>query len=881
MHPILDKVIASFYKLPLTAIPLRYLDSVNWPLALSRLEFVVILLVVLWLLRAIFCFTARIIHHRKTPTVFLEVIPPRETSAGAASTAGLFTLISGLLSQRSVADRLLFRQASASFEIVSEKESGIGFIIRVPVSLAEPLSKSLRSYLPGLKVQETTDYLPKDFKSKTAKLKIIQFRLTKRFALPLNEQASLQTHDPLAYLTGNMTQLKNDDLLALQLILEPLTGSGHSKERRAVGRILGLIHYNRFANWVRYTSSQKAVLFLAIGIEQLARLITMPFLVIANAIQGYEAKLPERPKTLTATTAELELAAEVEQKLKQPLFAVTVRALIFVEKEKFLTREKGLKSSFVSFNHSCGQALAPEWSWYSQLLRPLRLREFRSRFSLSKLVLSASEVAALYHFPLSATTETEDLVRVKSRELPAPLSLKNNQSLDVVFGTNTYGNTKTLIGLTDEDRSRHMYLIGQTGSGKTTVIYHMASDDIRRGRGVAVIDPHGDLAADLLGSIPAERTDDLVYFNPYDIGYPVGLNLLELAPTKTKDELELEKELVCESVISIFRRVFSKDEHTDAHRIEYVLRNAIHTAFTVPDCTIFTVYELLDNPEYRTSVVKNLTDHNLKNFWKNEFGKAGNYQIVKMVSGVTAKVGRFLFSPVAKRILEQPKSTINFEEIIDCKKILLCNLAEGKIGEDTSQLLGTTVIAKIQQAAVRRVRQELQSRTPFYLFVDEFQNFATSSFTKLLSGGRKFGLRVTIAEQSTSQQDNRNTVNVILANTGTVVCFRTASPVDEELMLAQFAPHIEQGDIMNLPRYRFYIKLSAVAPEAPFSGETLPMMPQKDPERLAELIAASRKNYATEYKEPPEPKKVTPTPDEKPSKNPTAKKESHAKPPVK
>ncbi|MEP7167726.1 MAG: type IV secretory system conjugative DNA transfer family protein, partial [Candidatus Woesebacteria bacterium] len=289
---------------------------------------------------------------------------------------------------------------------------------------------------------------------------------------------------------------------------------------------------------------------------------------------------------------------------------------------------------------------------------------------------------------------------------------------------------------------------------------------------------------------------------------------------------------------------------------EYMLRNTIYTAFTVPDATIFTVYALLTDPAFQKRVTKTLEDENLQHFWQNEFGKAGNYQVVKMVSGVTAKIGRFLFSPIAKRILEQPHSTINFDDILNSGKILLCNLSEGKLGEDTSQLLGTTIIAKIQLAAMHRSRLELKNRTPFYLFIDEFQNFATSSFTKLLSGGRKFGLRLTIAEQSTSQQEDRNIVNVILANTGTVICFRTASPVDEELMLGQFAPYVEKGNIPSLPRFKFYMKLSALEPEEPFSGKTLPTVQDQNLGELQRFIAASRKNWAIQYVQPAQKKKA-------------------------
>jgi energy-coupling factor transporter ATP-binding protein EcfA2 len=555
-----------------------------------------------------------------------------------------------------------------------------------------------------------------------------------------------------------------------------------------------------------------------------------------------------------------ELEQRVKEKLDQELFNVTLRLYVKGNNPQETNRiAKGFISVISSYGNSGYQSLIAKKILSVPKIPELLNWTFSKRLSLfpGSVILSTSEVADLYHFPYTSTTKTENIVKLMSRELPTPLSLKNDDNLDVVFGKNTYGGSEVDIGLTDDDRSRHLYLIGQTGSGKSTVIFHMASDDIKKGSGVAVIDPHGDLAEDLLSVVPLVRMNDLIYFNPFDIKYPIGINLLELVPGLDEDAVEQEKELVCESVVSVFRKIFSKDESTDAHRIEYILRNTIYTAFSVPDATIFTVYDLLENPDFQKQVIKNLEDENLKNFWKNEFGRAGNYQIVKMVSGVTAKIGRFLFSPTAKRILEQPHSTINFDEILDRKKILICNLAEGKLGEDTSRLLGTMIIAKIQQAVLRRARIQKDQRQPFYLFIDEFQNYATSSFSKLLSGGRKFGLRFTIAEQSTAQQEDRNITNVILANTGTIICFRTASPIDEELMLNQFAPYVNKSDIINLPRFKFYIKLSALTPEEPFSGETLPIVIKKDQTKTDKLIEASRKNYATLYQKPKIKKPVT------------------------
>ncbi|MDD4136217.1 MAG: type IV secretion system DNA-binding domain-containing protein, partial [Candidatus Shapirobacteria bacterium] len=598
--------------------------------------------------------------------------------------------------------------------------------------------------------------------------------------------------------------------------------------------------------------------FIVKGHGKILHLLFMFIISIIPAIMDTSGKSvpifqtpPASPKEIL-NPYEQELARIIKDKIDRSLFETSIRLLVITRKdEDNKTRANGLLASFGQLN-SPYQSLVSKNYFFQNIKK--QLKQFRQK-SLStnsilnpNPILSISELSDLYHFPYGTTTKTEGMVTIHSQELPSPLSVKNNPNFDVVFGKNKYANVVSDIGLTDDDRSRHVYAIGQTGSGKTTIIFHMAKDDIQKGRGVAVIDPHGDLAEDLLYSVPQNRFNDCIYLNPFDISHPVGINLLELKEGLNGDELEQEKELVCESVISVFRRIFSKDENTDSHRIEYILRNTIYTAFTVKDATIFTVYDLLNNPQFQKRVTSTLEDENLKNFWLNEFGKAGSFQAVKMVSGVTAKIGRFLFSPTAKRILEQPKSTINFDEIISSGKILICNLAEGKLGEDTSQLLGTTIIAKLQQAFMRRVRTPASNRKPFYLFVDEFQNFATTSFTKLLSGGRKFGLRLTIAEQSTAQQDDRNMVNVILANTGTIICFRTASPIDEELMLSQFSPYVKKGDIGNLPRFRFYMKLSAVEPEEPFSGETIPIVLDRDEKRLQKLIETSRKNYTIVYK---------------------------------
>ena len=233
---------------------------------------------------------------------------------------------------------------------------------------------------------------------------------------------------------------------------------------------------------------------------------------------------------------------------------------------------------------------------------------YAHRISLpfASIILSATEVSDLYHFPFTTTTKTEDLLKQHSKELPAPLSLKKSQHLDTVFAENMYGGNITPIGLSEDERRRHVYILGATGTGKSTMLLSMIKQDIDNNKGLAVIDPHGDLTDQIISVIPKERIKDVVYFNPDDISYPMGINLLELTPDLDSEDAIREKEFIAESIISVFHKIYT-DKYSGP-RMEYILRNTIHTAFTVPDATLFTIYKLLINTSYRKSVTKNLAD---------------------------------------------------------------------------------------------------------------------------------------------------------------------------------------------------------------------------------------------------------------------------------
>lgn len=748
--------------------------------------------------------------------VFLELTPPSTVEKTAYTTQQLFMVIHDLGERRNLFERLLGLKRVYSFEIISTKEKGIRYVLRLRAEDADTIKKSILSYLAQVRIKTISEYLPEDINTP-----IVEYKLKKHFAYPLKAQDTLKEHDPVAYITGMMTKLNRGELISFQVVLSP-------SNKREAGIIMKKIL--RGENVLSY-------------LNKIIRVPNLPFMQTS----AISVKVPISPAHEKITTL-------IEKKVSQPLFEAKIRLLVDVsDKKSYRERTSGFLSSLAVFSTPGFQSIQKKKTVSIKLINKLNFFSFKKRLlslisNSSPYLLSISEISDLYHFPYTKTTQTENIAKTHSKELPAPFSLKQSNILDITFAKNTYGGQTTMIGLTREERARHMYVIGATGTGKSTLLLSMINQDLHSGNGVCIVDPHGDLAEVAVNCIPAKRTKDLIYFNPFDIKYPIGINLLELTPDLDEDDALLEKEFICESVISLFRKVFSDAWSAHPHRIEYILRNTIHTAFTLENSTLFTIFDLLNNPTFQKNAIKGLQDENLKNFWKYEFGKAGDYQKVKMVAPVTARIGRFLFSPSARRILEQEKSTINFDAILDSKKILICNLAKGNIGEDTSEVMGIMILNKIQLAALKRARVEKQKRNEFYLYVDEFQNFATPSFVQMLSEARKYGLNLIMAEQSTSQQKDRNIVDIILANAGTIVSFRSANPRDEQMLLPQFSPYVAQNEISNLPSFHFYMKKAAILPEEPFSGITMPVTVKKDSKKWTMLIDTSRKNNAIKYK---------------------------------
>lgn len=415
--------------------------------------------------------------------------------------------------------------------------------------------------------------------------------------------------------------------------------------------------------------------------------------------------------------------------------------------------------------------------------------------------------------------------------------MENNNDI-TYFGKTNFRGQEHVFGIKRDDRRRHMYVIGKTGMGKTTLLQNMIISDIQNGHGLAVVDPHGDLAEDLLNYIPSSRVNDVVYFNPADMDYPIAFNVMEHVDPRYRH-------LVASGLIGVFKKIWADSW---GPRLEYLLRNAILALLEYPDSTLLGVTRMLVDEDYRKKVVSKISDPVVKAFWTDEFTKYSKQFMVEAISPIQNKVGQFLSSALVRNIVSQPHSSIDMRDIMDNRKIFIINLSKGRIGEDYSALLGAMLITKIQLAAMGRVDTPEPERKDFYLYVDEFQNFATESFAGILSEARKYRLNLIVAHQYIGQLEE-TVSNAIFGNVGTIITFRVGA-ADAEVLEKEFEPIFMMNDLVNLAKYDMYLKLmiDGVSGDA-FSAASLPpieVASKSDPEKI---IRVSRERYTKRREE--------------------------------
>jgi CxxC-x17-CxxC domain-containing protein len=403
------------------------------------------------------------------------------------------------------------------------------------------------------------------------------------------------------------------------------------------------------------------------------------------------------------------------------------------------------------------------------------------------------------------------------------------------FAKTNFRNQERVFGIKTDDRRRHMYIVGKTGMGKTNLLENMAVQDIRNGNGVCYIDPHGDTAEKLLKAIPSSRINDVVYLNPADQNFPLAFNVMEAVDPEYRH-------LVASGLIGVFKKIWADSW---GPRLEYILRNAILALLEYPGSTLLGVTRILVDKKYREKVVDKITDPVVKQFWVDEFSKWNDRVLQEVISPIQNKVGQFLSSSLIRNIVGQTQSSFDIRELMDAKKILILNLSKGRIGEDNSALLGAMMITKIQLAAMGRVDIPEETRKDFYLYVDEFQNFATESFANILSEARKYRLDLILANQYITQIDEK-VRDAIFGNAGTIISFRVGA-TDAEFLEKEFEPVFMQNDIVNLQKYNIYLKLmiDGIAGDA-FSATTMPPVYIEDTAGNEEkVIAVSRERYAS------------------------------------
>ncbi len=420
--------------------------------------------------------------------------------------------------------------------------------------------------------------------------------------------------------------------------------------------------------------------------------------------------------------------------------------------------------------------------------------------------------------------------------------IKENHEKDeiILFAETNYRNIRKKFGIKTDDRCRHMYLIGKTGTGKSTTLENMIYQDIQAGHGVAVVDPHGDLAEKVLDFIPAQRINDTVYFNPADTDYPFAFNVLERVGPE-------HRHLVASGLVGVFKKIWADSW---GPRLEYVLRNTILALLEYPGSTLLGIMRILVDKEFRKKVVARLTDPVVKSFWIDEYPRYPERLRAEAIAPIQNKVGQFLSTSLIRNIVGQVKSKINLREIMDKGKILVMNLSKGRIGEDASALLGAMMITKVQMAAMSRIDIPEQERRDLYLYVDEFQNFATESFADILSEARKYHLNLIIAHQYIGQLMTEQSTRVrdsVFGNVGTMVVYRVGAD-DAEFLAKEFYPRFDETDLVDLDKYNVYVKLmiDGITSE-PFSAVSLPPLSQPEGHR-DKIIRISRERHAEPQK---------------------------------
>jgi len=738
-----------------------------------------------------------------------ETLQQIQEDIGVAET--FFSSIGGLKAQKGFQAWLMGREDEAAFEIVA-KEGLIYFYVVVPRYMHEYIEQQLHAQYPDAEIEPVEDY-----NIFTPRGVILGSYLT--FArpnyFPIKTYRKLEA-EPLNGLTNALSKVEPEDGAVIQYVV---------RSARPGWRQGGIKVAQEMQQGKKFSQAQKKSALSSVGQEFSAAVKSPP----------KTPQAPQAPETYRLSPMEEEMVRGLEEKASKAGLDVNVRVMVSAANvPKAQMYLNNIINSFGQYNiYQYGNSFKK----YIPSTRKRMIRDFIYRGFNEKqgIVLNTEEMASVFHLP-GPWVDTPNIFWMGARTAPPPVNLPAE---GLELGYVDYRGEHEAVRIKKNDRMRHFYVIGKSGTGKTTILKNMVRQDIQSGAGVCVIDPNGDFAEDALGYVPKERVEDVIYFDPSDMERPIGINMLEAKDESLKD-------FAVQEMIAIFYKLFTAE--MIGPMFEHNMRNVMLTLMCDPENpgTIIEIPRMFTDQDYANKWIAKVKDPVVKSFWEKEMAKTSDFHKSEMLGYLISKVGRFVENEMMRNIMGQQHSGFNFREIMDEGKILIINLAKGKVGDVNANLLGLIIVSKLQMAAFQRAELPESERKDFYLYIDEFQNFITDSIATILSEARKYRLSLNIAHQYMGQlvSDKGDTKirDAVLGNAGTIACYRIG-PEDAEVLEKEFSPVFSAHDLINVEKYTCYLKLLIDGTAAKPFNLRVPKPEEPDRELAAKIKQLSRLKY--------------------------------------
>jgi len=738
---------------------------------------------------------------------------PKTNDKSELAAEQLFASLHGILRDKEELKLSSGVQEHLSFEIASVGGQ-IRFYVWTPKSLRGFVEGQIYSQYPSVQIRKADE----DYVTHERDHSVIyssEITVVDDEVLPVKTFQSFEV-DPLAGITGALAKLEStDEEIWVQILAKPIADNWHKSSDRWIKNVKqGKLSGSNIGGGLSWFSDALGALW-------------QPPEQSSGGPSSGTPEVSERNKTRIS---------EAEKKATKLGYKVRIRiAYLGDNNATARLRMQAMVGTFKQFNSTHLNGFKVTRSSFKKE----DLNRYRNRFfGDGGFILNIEELASVFHLP-HTNVETPNVVWASSKTAEPPSKLPlitGNTATDEnisAFGLTNFRGINHQFGMLRDDRSRHAYIIGQTGTGKSGMLELFALSDIYHGHGYAIIDPHGDFAVNNMRFIPGSRLDDVVYFNPADTSFPLGFNPLEVTDPNQKTNISSE-------VVGVLKRMFGESW---GPRLEYILRYTILALLDRPSTTMLDITRMLTDKKFRNETLEYCQDTVVLNFWKVEFDSWNDKFVAEAISPVLNKVGAFTANPVIRNIIGQPKSTFNIRKIMDEGKILIVNLSKGLIGEDNAAILGAFLVTKIQLAAMSRSDIErIEDRTPFYLYVDEFQNFATDSFATILSEARKYGLNLTVANQYVSQMSD-GVRDAIFGNVGTVISFRVSAD-DAPNLGKQFEPQFLPADLLQMHNRHFVISMVINGEKSQAFSATTLTLPPPQIDNTGRIIENTRKNYS-------------------------------------